>query len=189
MILKSNPQIPLDFSLFLVIITVSSYAPPLINGGAFVLPLWIHMAEKFQQEYDLWNEQKKRLDETERKLFFKEGEIWWCSVGRNIGEEVYGKGDAFRRPVAILKKLSGNTCVVLPTTSKPRDGSWFHSIHVSGKDRWVMMNQIRFISGNRLWVRESSLSTSQFSELKKSVAFLLGLGHSAITEISGKSQM
>lgn len=63
----------------------------------------------------------------------------------------------------------------MPTTTKERSGSWFHHLNINNKDRWVMMNQIKFISGNRLWVRESSLSEEEFLELKKSVAELLGL--------------
>ena len=128
-----------------------------------------------RDEFDAWNEKKRVLDTNKRGLLFKEGEIWWCSVGRNVGEEVYGKGREFRRPVVILKKLTGNSCIVMPTTTKPRRGSWYHHIHVTGKDRFVMMHQLRFISGNRLWVRESTLSESEVAELKKSVAELLGL--------------
>ncbi len=127
------------------------------------------------KDFDQWNIKKKKLDTSKRNLFFKEGEIWWCSLGVNVGEEVYGKGEYFRRPVVILKKLSSNSCVVMPTTTKERNGTWFHHLNIRNKDRWVIMNQMRFISGNRLWVRESSLSGEEFSELKKSVAGLLGL--------------
>ena len=125
--------------------------------------------------FDIWNIKKKLLDTKKRKILFKEGEIWWCSIGKNIGEEVYGKGISFRRPVIILKKLSRNSCIVIPTTTKTRSGSWYRHIRVRDIDRWAMLNQIRFISGNRLWVRESTLSAEQFSELKQSVALLLGL--------------
>jgi mRNA interferase MazF len=128
-----------------------------------------------QNDFDAWNIKKKKLDKDRRDLLFKEGEIWWCAVGKNIGEEVYGKGREFRRPVVVLKKLSHNSCIAIPTTTKPREGSWYHHLNVAHKDRWVMMNQIRFISANRLWVRESSLSVDEFRKLKKSVAGLLGL--------------
>ena len=127
------------------------------------------------KDFDKWNTRKKQLDFSRRNLLFKEGEIWWCSIGVNVGEEVYGKGEASRRPVVIFKKLSGNSCIAIPTTTKTRNGSWFHHLHIKDKDRWVMMNQMRFLSANRLWVRESSLSSEEFSALKKSVAELLGL--------------
>jgi len=126
-------------------------------------------------DFDAWNVKKKALDKNKRELLFKEGEIWWCSIGKNIGEEVYGKGSGFRRPVVIFRKLTGNSCIAIPTTTKTRAGSWYHHLTVAGKERWVMMNQMRFISANRLWVRESSLSGAEFEELKKSVAGLLGL--------------
>lgn len=128
-----------------------------------------------EKDFDQWNEKKKRLDAVKRSLLFKEGEIWWCSVGVNVGEEVYGNGEYFRRPVIILRKLSRNSCIVMPTTTKERDGSWYHHLNIGNKDRWVMMNQIRLISANRLWVRESALSQEEFEGLKKSVAGLLGL--------------
>ena len=128
-----------------------------------------------EKNFDGWNEKKKQLDNNKRDLLFKEGEIWWCSLGLNIGEEVYGKGDDFRRPVIILKKLSHNSCVVMPTSTQKREGSWYHHLCVQNKDRFVLMHQVRFISANRLSVRESALSRDEFLGLKKSVASLLGL--------------
>lgn len=133
------------------------------------------MDEEAIKKYNIWNETKKDLNVFSRDLLFKEGEIWWCSVGMNIGEEIYGKGLNFRRPVIILKKLSHNSCVVIPTTTKSRTGTWFYHININFKDRWAMMNQIKFISANRLFVRESFMPESEFVKLKKSVAILLGL--------------
>ena len=131
--------------------------------------------QNMQKDFDAWNKKKKLLDENKRDLLFKEGEIWWCSLGLNIGEEVYGKGGDFRRPVVILRKLSHNSCIVMPTSTKKREGSWYHHLRIQDKERWVLMNQVRFISANRLSVRESALSRDEFGELKKSVAGLLGL--------------
>jgi mRNA interferase MazF len=129
----------------------------------------------FEKDFDEWNGVKKKLNTQRRDLLFKEGEIWWCSLGLNIGEEVYGKGRSFRRPVVILKKLSHNSCVVMPTTTKQHRGTWYHHLNIGKKDRWIMLNQIRFISANRLYVRESILLPGDFTEMKKSVAELLGL--------------
>ena len=128
-----------------------------------------------EKNFDAWNEKKKQIDGSKRDLLFKEGEIWWCSLGMNIGEEVYGKGEDFRRPAVILKKLSRNSCIVMPTSTQKREGSWYHHLYVRDRERFVMMHQIRFISANRLSVRESALSRDEFSALKKSVAGLLGL--------------
>ena len=43
--------------------------------------------ESMEKDFDAWNFKKKELDKNKRDLLFKEGEIWWCSLGLNIGEE------------------------------------------------------------------------------------------------------
>lgn len=59
------------------------------------------------EKFDLWNSFKKILsvkisENAEKKILFKEGEIWWASIGYNLGEEVCGKGEKFRRPVIVF---------------------------------------------------------------------------------------
>lgn len=127
------------------------------------------------KDFDKWNTQKKTIDRNVRNLQFKEGEIWWCSLGLNIGEEAYGKGDKFRRPVIVLKKLSHNSCIVMPTTTKEKFGSWYFAFTVKCLQRRIMMHQIKSISANRLDTKESEISNIDFLKLKKSLAKLLGL--------------
>ena len=52
--------------------------------------------------FDEWNEIKKELDGS-KQGYVKAGKIYWLSVGRNIGTEIYGKGDKFLRPVLVVK--------------------------------------------------------------------------------------
>lgn len=67
-----------------------------------------------------WIGLKEKLHNTEYiPPLFKEGEIWWCYVGENVGIEANGKGNQFTRPVLIFKKY---------------DKSW---IIVGSKKRWV----------------------------------------------------
>ncbi len=44
-----------------------------------------------QKDFDSWNKIKNVLDTKEQKFFFKEGEIWWMSVGLNVAKEVKEK--------------------------------------------------------------------------------------------------
>lgn len=55
-----------------------------------------------QEFFDRWNEVKKELSSTQTQKYPSVGKIYWCSVGYNVGHEVYGKGDKFRRPVLVL---------------------------------------------------------------------------------------
>ena len=74
-----------------------------------------------QKDFDGWNNLKKKIDDknsTElKKIFCREREIWFCSIGLNVGSEQNGRNESFERPVLIFKKVSAETFLVLPLTS------------------------------------------------------------------------
>ena len=76
------------------------------------------MTEKFIKQFDDWSKQKKNLERQNKKPTIREGEIWWCAIGANVGIEISGKGSGFSRPVLILKKLSSDGFIGVPLTSK-----------------------------------------------------------------------
>lgn len=90
------------------------------------------------------------LVEKKKDFHFKEGEVWWCSIGLNIGEEEFGKGAIFERPVLIFRKFTKNSFLGLPLTSHKKEGSWYVSCRVAGKAGSVMLNQARIFDGARL---------------------------------------
>lgn len=65
--------------------------------------------QKFIELLKTWGILKSRLSQKDKHILFKEGQIWWCHLGMNLGEEEYGKGPNFTRPVLILKKFSKNS--------------------------------------------------------------------------------
>jgi mRNA interferase MazF len=70
------------------------------------------------KEFDKWNEKKKKIHEKDFRSFVHEREIWWCSLGANIGHEEDGKNDKFERPILVIKKWSNKTIVIVPLTTK-----------------------------------------------------------------------
>lgn len=85
------------------------------------------------KRFDEWNVVKSDLHArgTFRKI--KEGDVWWCSIGENIGVEINGKQNFFLRPVLVLKKLSGFGFMGIPLTSQSHDGSWYVPFVFKGK--------------------------------------------------------
>jgi hypothetical protein len=61
-----------------------------------------------QKDFDKWHNKKKKLDKNkiDYNFFYHEREIWWSSIGLNIGVETNGKSDHFERPVLIVKKFN-----------------------------------------------------------------------------------
>jgi len=81
------------------------------------------MQENYFKNFDSWNEKKKVLNT--RKLsddfFVLEGEIWWASLGVNVGKEIDGKNGEFERPVLVLLVIDYDALWTLPVTSTLKD--------------------------------------------------------------------
>jgi hypothetical protein len=59
------------------------------------------------KDFDEWNEEKKNFEKySPESLIFHEREIWWCSLGVNLGDEQDGKNNLFERPVLVVRKTS-----------------------------------------------------------------------------------
>ena len=123
-----------------------------------------------ETEYDVWNDQKKKIAQLVPDIVFKEGDVWWCSLGKNIGEEVYGKGQNFMRPVIVFRKLTSTACVILPLSTVIKEGSWYFTLAFNHGLSSVLMHQIRMVSSKRFESRMGTLSEIEFRALKNAVA-------------------
>ena len=105
----------------------------------------------FVKEIKNWLELKIKIWPEKKEIIFKRGEIWWCSLGFNVGEEIFGKGNKFTRPVLIFKKFTSNSFLGLPLTTHGRKGSWYVEVKVRGNTKqWVLLNQARILDKKRL---------------------------------------
>lgn len=135
--------------------------------------------EYFVQKFDEWNIRKKNIQFFERPLgeeiYFTEGDVWWCALGVNIGDESFGKGEVFRRPILILKKLSSDLCIALPLTSKIKTGTWFINININDNIRTVMLYQIRALDKKRFQFKIGELDEISFLKVKEKLKTMLEL--------------
>lgn len=56
------------------------------------------------KRFSEWIGLKEKLHKAGKLPKIKEGDIWWCSIGENVGVEINGKSEFFSRPVLVLKK-------------------------------------------------------------------------------------
>ena len=89
-------------------------------------------------EYDEWNEVKKEIASNNRKVGIKPREIFWIKMGQNIGSEEFGKGKNFARPVIIIRKLTSDLFIGIPTTTTLRDNDYFHSFSYTNKQKGLV---------------------------------------------------
>lgn len=127
------------------------------------------------KDFDSWNEKKKYLENVDKKFLFNEREIWWCSVGINVGNEPCGKGGDFRRPVLIIKKLSKHCVIGVPISTQIKNGDWFCVIDTLLGKRSVLLSQIRMFNSSRFQHKLHVMDEKNFAIIKQKLEKLLEL--------------
>lgn len=118
------------------------------------------------ETYDAWNKVKKKLAVNSSPKYYRQGQIWWCSIGYNLGSETYGKGGTFTRPVLVLRKLSNNIFLGIPLSSKTKLGSWYVIFKHHGLDVCALLHQIRILDKKRLVQMMGQVDDTDFSKIK-----------------------
>lgn len=120
------------------------------------------------QEYDKWNEVKKETVKTKMRLSIKPRAIYWAKIGQNIGHEEYGKGKNFLRPIVVIRQLTSDLFIGVPTTStKKENNDYFHSICYKNKLQEityssVMLLQVKAFSKKRLLNKIGTVNKEEF---------------------------
>lgn len=123
-----------------------------------------------EKDFDSWNKKKQQLNGAEGTALFHEREVWWCTLGTNIGYEQDGSSELFTRPVVILSKFNLDACLVVPLTAKPKKGKYYFSVgNVSGREAVAILSQIRFVDRKRLVDKIATMEQDTFGALTKVV--------------------
>jgi mRNA interferase MazF len=135
-------------------------------------------AEKIQREvlikFAQWTKLKVRLHMADEiNFYFKERELWWASIGLNIGSEQNGKNENFERPVLILKKFNRSLLLAIPSTSKDKVGANYYKFEHEGKKYSLILSQARAISSKRLLRKIRKFSEDDFNNTKERIKRLI----------------
>jgi mRNA interferase MazF len=126
-----------------------------------------------EKDFDHWNIQKKTTNARESRAPFKEGDVWWCSLGANVGDEQDGKGSFFSRPVLVFKKFNRNIFLGVPLSTIIKDNRFYHQIHFKGRAQCVVLSQIRLLDAKRLENRMGDLPSHEFEKVKQKLKELV----------------
>lgn len=119
------------------------------------------------KDFNGWSQLKQRIDFQSKPPSFEEREIWWCSIGLNVGHEENGKSDLFSRPVLVVRKFNSHIFLGVPLTSKIKEyHRFYHKIHFKEQEQSVMLSQIRVWESKRLTRMKGKLSVEQFREVR-----------------------
>lgn len=122
-----------------------------------------------------WMSLKKALHEYRKSIpHVNEGDIWWVSIGENIGYEINGKSRLLSRPVLILKKLSHFLYFAIPLTTKIKTGTWYVSYQHGDSQAVACLHQARSIDYRRFHSRLGELNSTDFKKIKAEFVKLYG---------------
>lgn len=123
-----------------------------------------------EKDFDAWNISKKILHERDSRIFYHEGEIWWCSLGVNIGSEQDGTGKYFDRPIIILRGFSESVFLGLVLIGRKKEGEHFFPLGVvEDRESTAVLSQIRTLDTRRLRNCIGVLDKDTFDKLKSAL--------------------
>lgn len=157
-----------------MVLCVGHVACETIHERAEDAPLFIPLPEKMK-DVKGGDINKKHLEQKTRRYLFKDADIWSCSIGQNIREELCGKGRFSLRPVLVLKKLSETAFVGIPFTTKLKVGSWYVDVRINGEMNTAILSQVRMFSASRFLYRKATLNDADFVRVKEKLESLLEL--------------
>lgn len=102
------------------------------------------------KDFDTWNELKKNIDSRDVGVFCNPREVWWASIGLNIGSEEDGKNELFERPVLVVKVFNQRAIRVVPLTSKTKSDQNHVPVGYLGAKSSAILSQAKTISTKRL---------------------------------------
>ncbi len=114
-----------------------------------------------------WVGLKEKLhNQGHRPPLFKEGEIWWCYMGENVGIEMNGKGEKFTRPIFVFKKYNKYSFLGLPLTTKVKVGTWYAPVRFGEKDQIAVLAQGRVFDYRRLKEKIGELEEGESKKIR-----------------------
>lgn len=119
------------------------------------------------KDWDGWSQKKQEMHNHEVVPFFHEREVWWCSLGVNVGSEQDGTGKNYDRPIAIIRGFNKDIFFGVALTGKRKAGRYYFYLgNIEGRDASAILSQVRIIDAKRLVRKAMTLDQALFTRLK-----------------------
>ena len=125
------------------------------------------------EKYLHWVKQKFNINNLERNIQIKEGEVYWCSLGLNVGDEENGKGAGYRRPILVLKKFNNNIFLGVPLSTKNKNNKYYTKVTLKDTVQSAMISQIRIIDTKRLSDKIGYIKKEDLASVKSNISKMI----------------
>ena len=122
------------------------------------------------EEFNSWNIQKKSIDKCKNIIKYRQRDIIFIKLGKNIGFEQDGKGDEFLRPVIVYKKFNNRVFLGIPLTSIKKNNKFHFEFEFSkNKKSYAILSQIRLFDIKRAKYKSKMIKEKDFERLEKAL--------------------
>jgi mRNA interferase MazF len=171
---RNRGQAPLIYKKCVII---KAGITPDLDLKSFFVSLGFRDNMENMKDYKNWHSIKSEIEKTGQEKKFSEREIWWCSLGENIGFEQDGKHEKFERPVLVLRKFNNGMFFGLPLTSREKKDKFHFGFFIKTQNKngeweeqpsFAILSQMRLLSSKRMIRRVVKINENLFSEIEKS---------------------
>ena len=126
-----------------------------------------------KKKFDEWNKRKKSMDSNKSLADFHEREIWWCSIGVNVGSEQHSMTEDFSRPVLVMRKFTRDIFWGIPLTTKVKNMDFRIRFNLGGINNDLLILQMRNYDRKRLIRKIGVMPKPDFDKLISAIKNLL----------------
>jgi mRNA-degrading endonuclease toxin of MazEF toxin-antitoxin module len=120
-----------------------------------------------------WIYVKYLLNSKQNHATVRDRQIYWCSLGYNVGHEENGKGNKYRRPVLVFKKFNDRLFWGIPMTTKVKDNKYYIKVKVGELEECAMISQMRIMDANRIIEPMERILPEEFEKVKIAIQELV----------------
>ncbi len=121
------------------------------------------------KDFEGWGRLKNELDKRTEFPTYQNRDVWWCSIGVNIGHEMDGKNDFFNRPVLVLRKFNKHIFIGIPLTTQTKENPYYIKITLQRREQCAMISQLRLYESRRLTRQLGKLDDRSFNKIREAV--------------------
>jgi len=134
----------------------------------------LHSPYDMQKDFDGWNRSKRKIHQAAERPFYHAREIWWCTVGINVGNELDGTGKHHDRPVLIIRPFNAETFFGIALIGHARAGRYYFPLgRIEDREAVANLSQVRLLDTKRLIRKIGTLDERIFRELGRALALTL----------------
>lgn len=128
-----------------------------------------------QIDFEHWNKLKQEIHFSNKKEFYvKEKQVWYIHNWVNIWFESNWKGNDFKRPVLVIKKVWALFFIATMTT-KWKDSRFYYKLDKSyfWIESYISLSQVKIIDKKRFFEQIWKISWKDFEKIKKELQEML----------------